>query len=347
MAGAAIGGLLFGLVAMGVPLLIAAVMVYTLVVSLTRPRRYRPHPACERCGYAVTGLASLTCPECGTDLRAGGIITPAMEARRRGSTLGAILAWTVLMAGAVFVIANIAFVAVGVSTARSAAATAAATATAPGRSPTGLTTVMSEDLRPNSGAFPLVRYTLSNAPSFDGSAAAITVSLSLPGMGGGTPMFTATLSPAGAGGASGAASSFSWTDPLGRVVGTGSTPTVDDVLAWMRAAGVDSSAPGATAEAPELLGLLTLSAIPAGSAYSGMAFTPGGTTVTTMPATLAPTMFNWAFAIVAMVVVGAVVVWALGIWLIVWRRRRMFRDVTAGTAAGGSRAARAPAPAAP
>lgn len=346
MAGAAIGGLLFGLVALGVPLLIAAVMVYTLVVSLTRPRRYRPHPACERCGYAVTGLASLHCPECGTDLRAGGIITPAMEARRRGSTLGAILAWTVLMAGAVFLIANIAFVAIGVSTARTAAATAAATTAAPGGGPTGLMTVMSEDLRPNSGAYPMVRYTLSNTPAFDGGAGAILVSLSLPGVGGGTPTFTAT-SPTGAPGASGAAASFSWTDPLGRVVGTGSTPTVDDVLAWMRAAGVDSPAPGATAEAAELLGLLTQSAIPAGSAYSGTAFTPGGTTVTTMPAALAPTMFNWAFAAVALVVVGAVVVWALGVWLIVWRRRRMFRDLTAGTAARGGHATRAPAPAAP
>ena len=38
-------------------------------------------PACGRCGYNTTGLTSLTCPECGSDLRAVGIVTAAASRR--------------------------------------------------------------------------------------------------------------------------------------------------------------------------------------------------------------------------------------------------------------------------
>ena len=33
-------------------------------------------PSCRACGYAVKGLPSFTCPECGSDLREVGIDTP-------------------------------------------------------------------------------------------------------------------------------------------------------------------------------------------------------------------------------------------------------------------------------
>ena len=33
-------------------------------------------PSCRACGYAVRGLPSFTCPECGSDLREVGIDTP-------------------------------------------------------------------------------------------------------------------------------------------------------------------------------------------------------------------------------------------------------------------------------
>ena len=41
------------------------------------PRRAAtPEPACGRCGYFVTGLSGTVCPECGSDLRAVGILAP-------------------------------------------------------------------------------------------------------------------------------------------------------------------------------------------------------------------------------------------------------------------------------
>ena len=42
-------------------------------------------PSCRACGYAVRGLPSFTCPECGSDLREVGIDTPSAgaEALRR------------------------------------------------------------------------------------------------------------------------------------------------------------------------------------------------------------------------------------------------------------------------
>lgn len=37
-------------------------------------------PSCRACGYAVRGLPSFTCPECGSDLREVGIDTPGAGA---------------------------------------------------------------------------------------------------------------------------------------------------------------------------------------------------------------------------------------------------------------------------
>jgi hypothetical protein len=50
---------------------------------------------CGKCGYGVRGVGSLTCPECGADLREAGIVTPG----RRGMVrpLAFVLLWTVLL----------------------------------------------------------------------------------------------------------------------------------------------------------------------------------------------------------------------------------------------------------
>jgi hypothetical protein len=49
-----------------------------LVVTLLNRRKRRGliGPACGKCGYSVIGLTTMTCPECGGDLRACGIVTP-------------------------------------------------------------------------------------------------------------------------------------------------------------------------------------------------------------------------------------------------------------------------------
>ena len=58
-------------------LAIIAVGVWVVAVA-RRARRARPSegPACGACGYSVVGLTSMTCPECGGDLRSVGIVTP-------------------------------------------------------------------------------------------------------------------------------------------------------------------------------------------------------------------------------------------------------------------------------
>jgi hypothetical protein len=55
-------------------LIIAAGTAVWLIVRL-RGRRVTD-PVCGRCGYAVRGLPTFTCPECGADLREVGILTP-------------------------------------------------------------------------------------------------------------------------------------------------------------------------------------------------------------------------------------------------------------------------------
>jgi hypothetical protein len=53
-------------------------------------------PSCRACGYAVKGLPSFTCPECGSDLREVGIDTPGAGAelirrtRAVGSAIGGV-----------------------------------------------------------------------------------------------------------------------------------------------------------------------------------------------------------------------------------------------------------------
>lgn len=84
-----------------------ALAIRAMWQSVTRPRRWKAQPSCELCRYQVVGLMSLSCPECGTDLRRTGIITPAMEMRRRGSFLGGIAGWTLVL----FVVTYFAFVA--------------------------------------------------------------------------------------------------------------------------------------------------------------------------------------------------------------------------------------------
>jgi class 3 adenylate cyclase len=43
--------------------------------SLLRGARANPEPACGKCGYVVRGLPTFHCPECGSDLRAVGIVS--------------------------------------------------------------------------------------------------------------------------------------------------------------------------------------------------------------------------------------------------------------------------------
>jgi hypothetical protein len=51
----------------------------------------RTGPVCGACGYSALGLASTTCPECGSDLRAVGVLTPHVPSQGAGLVANALL----------------------------------------------------------------------------------------------------------------------------------------------------------------------------------------------------------------------------------------------------------------
>lgn len=80
-----------------VPVAIVVLGLRTVWVSVTLPRKVPREAACGRCAYPVAGLASPTCPECGSDFRVVGISTPRFVMRWRGGYAGAIIGWTLSM----------------------------------------------------------------------------------------------------------------------------------------------------------------------------------------------------------------------------------------------------------
>ncbi len=79
--------------------LIAGVPTVLLVIVITRRRsKHIGEPVCGKCGYAVRGLPTFTCPECGSDLRAVGIVTEghsSISPTMRGWLL--VLVWTLVL----------------------------------------------------------------------------------------------------------------------------------------------------------------------------------------------------------------------------------------------------------
>jgi hypothetical protein len=60
-----------------------------------RGRKHRiTEPECGKCGYCVRGVAELTCPECGSDLREVGILAPGDQRPR--SRAKKLLIWTLI-----------------------------------------------------------------------------------------------------------------------------------------------------------------------------------------------------------------------------------------------------------
>jgi hypothetical protein len=78
-------------------LLFFGVLAYFILRGFGRSRKIITEPSCGRCGYSVAGLTMMTCPECGSDLRVVGIITPAMQFKQRGSPTVPILTWSFLV----------------------------------------------------------------------------------------------------------------------------------------------------------------------------------------------------------------------------------------------------------
>lgn len=78
--------------------LLAVALLWHVVRVLLPPRLPRVgEGACARCRYPVRGLGDWKCPECGTDLRVGGILTPELRHRSRAHLAGGVVAWALLM----------------------------------------------------------------------------------------------------------------------------------------------------------------------------------------------------------------------------------------------------------
>lgn len=66
--------------------LVALVVLSVPLILLLLRRKAPTDPVCGRCGYNVRGLPSMTCPECGSDLREVGIRTARKSARTSTTT---------------------------------------------------------------------------------------------------------------------------------------------------------------------------------------------------------------------------------------------------------------------
>ena len=115
----------FGLLLPLITIAMLVVAIRALIRGVTLPRGGVTQASCENCQYPVAGLSSFACPECGKDLRSSGIITPSMEARRRGSMLGALAGWTYIVLFVGLFVVGI----VGTLSVRRAVMTVAATTT--------------------------------------------------------------------------------------------------------------------------------------------------------------------------------------------------------------------------
>jgi len=83
-------GLLYSLIPLTILLAMVVVAARAIWLTVVPPRRCVKEASCEKCKYPVAGLSTWTCPECGSHLLTVGIVTRAMEMRRRGGYVGAI-----------------------------------------------------------------------------------------------------------------------------------------------------------------------------------------------------------------------------------------------------------------
>ncbi len=79
-------------------LTVGLIVMFVVILVLRKRGGHVGEPACGNCGYAVRGLPTFTCPECGEDLREVGIVTPGhagMSPTMRGAIL--VLLWTLVL----------------------------------------------------------------------------------------------------------------------------------------------------------------------------------------------------------------------------------------------------------
>ncbi|MFM9957307.1 MAG: hypothetical protein ACKVZJ_04475 [Phycisphaerales bacterium] len=289
-------------------LFVLAISALNIWTCVTKPNRWRGEPACERCGYTITGLESLACPECGTDLRRTGIITPAMELRRRGSLAKAIIGWTC----SVFLVSFLGFAWWSI------AAIGATRMMGAGSNTTTIT--LTETFTPVSGSLELVRLTTSQTT---GAVAMENIELQFVALDGQTSTMSATLAPSGW--------EFSSPSEIGIDLSTVSDPGPAEIAAVMRAAGIPTDRDSVRAEANEIALLLDeklsnpiTPAPPSNLSFQTLRAQPSSSSISAAaqpPVAAAPNPFV-AFYIGA---AAAFAIWLGGLFLVVWLRRRLRR----------------------
>lgn len=73
------------------PVLLLGIGLVMLIRSTRRGRAQLTGPVCGSCGYSVVGLANMTCPECGSDLRRVGILTTSTPSNTARAVVGSIV----------------------------------------------------------------------------------------------------------------------------------------------------------------------------------------------------------------------------------------------------------------
>jgi hypothetical protein len=86
------------LIIIGIAFVVLVGIAGVLIFHFVRQRRAAAQggdPVCGQCGYNVRGLPTFTCPECGSDLRTVGIVTPGQ--RRPLGRLARAVIWTLIL----------------------------------------------------------------------------------------------------------------------------------------------------------------------------------------------------------------------------------------------------------
>ena len=286
-------------------LLLLAECCRVLWISLVRPSRPR-EAECGKCGYAIAGLTQPKCPECGADLTIVGVNTAMLALRHRGSTFGALLAWTALAACVGLV--SVTFV--GIFAYRYSTAVAASASNQ----------VWTTQLFPKSGAYSQVLYTSSvswGAPS----STQLTLELTRKDATTCTLRYDSTTGK------------YSIVDPAGSA-SPDAPLTSGSTTAFFKAAELDLNDTAIAAEAQELdtvLKVVSMSPYTMPSQLNLNAFAAASTNFSQAGTTTAARQSGWTNEALPVLAVGAVafLVWMVGIVLIVLRRRRLLSGDTA------------------
>ncbi|HOW70852.1 MAG TPA: hypothetical protein PKY77_09650 [Phycisphaerae bacterium] len=268
-------------------LLLAIVVIVVLAILRLRRGQTVSVPVCGNCSYPVRGLPTFTCPECGSDLREVGIVTPTT--RRPLPPLVLAIIWTLILPVPAMVVS---VVVIGVV-------------------PLVQETTMNVHyLAPSSGAYAGLDLE-SHSQNTVGSGIPIrpyelVFALRMnPGPAGDMKTSTMRMDVS--------SNRCSYLDAAGKPVEGSTGLSAETLRAWMAAAGVDTKKPQVQVEIAEIMS--TIQSLLAGTMPStgSIPFTNrgGGTSSNTSPPRwLVPSLGGFWL-----------LVWLLGIIRIVWKRK--------------------------